>query len=172
MSAVEWSRIPLFMDFSDEWISKAAAIFETVNIPAGRNLLEEGQEGDELFILVEGRVRIIKAMLLQGMNLPLLQASDPHKVLATLDATDYPIFGEMAMLDHDIRSATVAVIEDSCFLVTNRERFYALVAAEPHLGCRLLEILGKRLTATIRRTNTELIKLTTALALALARSRS
>lgn len=172
MSHIEWSRIPLFQGLSEEWTSKAAAIFELVDIPAGRNLLEEGEEGDELYILVAGRVRIIKSMLLQGMNIPLLEASSPFKVLATLDSSEYPIFGEMALLDHDIRSATVAVIEDARFLQTSRDRFFQLVEQEPQLGCRLLGILGKRLAATVRRTNTELIKMTTALALALARTRS
>jgi CRP-like cAMP-binding protein len=172
MSDIEWSRIPLFEELSEDGLALVAAIFDSVDIPAGQNLLEEGDEGDELYILVRGRVRVIKAMLIQGMNLPLLEAASPHKVLATLGAEGYPVFGEMALLDLDIRSATVAVIEDARFLRTDRERFFALVEQEPKLGSRLLAILGKRLTATVRRSNNELIKLTTALALALTRNRA
>jgi CRP-like cAMP-binding protein len=63
-------------------------------------------------------------------------------------------------------------VEDCRFLRTDRDRFFQLVEREPCLGSTLLAILGKRLAETVRRSNTELIKLTTALALALARSRS
>ncbi|MGE4292214.1 MAG: cyclic nucleotide-binding domain-containing protein [Desulfovibrio sp.] len=172
MSDIDWSRIPLFRDLPAAGIKKASAIFDMVELLAGQNLLEEGEEGDELYILVEGRVRVIKAMLLRGMNLPLLEAANPHKVLATLDAAEYPVFGEVALLDHDIRSATITAVEDCRFLRTDRDRFFQLVEREPCLGSTLLAILGKRLAETVRRSNTELIKLTTALALALARSRS
>ncbi len=80
------------------------------------------------------------------------------------------MFGEIALIDRDQRSATVTVVEDSEFLVTDRLKFFDFVENHPQTGSKLLMTIGKRLTATVRRNNNELVKLTTALALALSRS--
>lgn len=169
--AVQWDKISLFEGFSNEWLAQVEAIFDSLHLPAGQDLIREGDPGDELFILVSGKVRITKSMLIQGMNLPIMESEDPRKVLATLDGRHYPIFGEIALLDEDIRSATISVVEDSDFIYTNRERFFDLVRREPELGCNLFATFGKRLASTVRRNNSELIKLSTALALALSRVR-
>lgn len=63
----------------------------------------------------------------------------------------------------------MTVLEDSQFLRTDRERFFDLMESEPALAAHLLLILAKRFAATIRKGNTELVKLSTALALALSR---
>ena len=167
--AVQWNKISLFEGFSNEWLAHVEAIFDSLHLPAGKDLIREGDSGDELYILVSGKVRITKSMLIEGMKLPIMESDDPRKVLATLDGRQYPIFGEIALLDEDIRSATISVIEDSDFIYTNRERFFDLVGREPELGCHLFGTFGKRLAATVRRNNSELIKLSTALALALSR---
>lgn len=168
---VQWDKISLFDGFSDVWMAQVQAIFEPFHLPAGKDLIREGDPGDELYILVSGKVRITKSMLIEGMNLPIMECEDPRKVLATLDGRHYPIFGEIALLDEDIRSATITVIEDSDFIYTNRKRFFDLIRREPELGCSLFTIFGKRLASTVRRNNSELIKLSTALALALSRTR-
>ncbi|MBU1247097.1 MAG: cyclic nucleotide-binding domain-containing protein [Proteobacteria bacterium] len=169
---IEWNKISLFEGFTPAWLEQVKAIFEPLHLPAGQDLIREGDPGDELYILVEGKVRITKSMLIQGMRLPIMESDDPRKVLATLDGRQYPVFGEIALIDEDIRSATISVIEDADFIYTNRERFFDLLNREPQLGCQLFAILGKRLAATVRRNNSELIKLSTALALALSRFRS
>ncbi|MEF2146596.1 MAG: cyclic nucleotide-binding domain-containing protein [Desulfovibrionaceae bacterium] len=172
MNAIDWTQIPLFQNLPEDWLGKVQSIFDLRELPAGANLIEEGSEGDELFILVGGKVRVTKAMLIPGMHLPLFESANPRKTLATLDGSSYPIFGEIGLLDQDLRSATVTLIEDSRFLVTDRARFFALTQDEPRIGNHLLTLLGQRLAATIRCSNAELVKLTTALALALSRTRT
>ncbi|MBN2141658.1 MAG: cyclic nucleotide-binding domain-containing protein [Desulfovibrionaceae bacterium] len=171
MDSVVWSQIPLFKDFPAEWLDKVKPLFEKTSRKAGETLVSEGEQGDEMYILVRGRVRVTKSMVLKDMELPLLDLEHPRKVLATLDETSYPVFGEIALIDRDTRSATITVLEDSEFLVTHRDRFFDLLDREPVLGCRLLMVLGQRLAATIRKGNAELIKFSTALALALSRVR-
>lgn len=171
MKRLDWSMISLFEGFAPEWIEAVKPIFELVQRKAGNALVSEGEVGDEMFILVEGRVRVTKSMLIKDMDLPILEMENPRKVLATLDETGYPLFGEIALIDRDTRSATVNVLEDSHFLATTRERFFSFVEARPEIGVRLLTVLGRRMASTIRRNNGELIKLSTALALALSRTR-
>jgi len=166
---VNWKSISLFEDFTNPMLEKVKAIFEVRSIEAGQDLIREDEVGDEMFILINGRVRITKSMLLRNMNLPVIEVDNPRKVLATLDEKNYPIFGEIALIDRDTRSATIQVLDPSDFLVTDRRRFFELVEREPALGGRLLMALAKRMAATIRKGNSELVKVSTALALALSR---
>lgn len=169
---VDWKKIPFFEGLEDSEIDLLRPVFREVSVHSGINIISEGELGDDMFILVSGQVRISKAMLIKGMSVPLTEMKNPRKVLATLDDTGFPIFGEIALIDRDERSATVTVIEDSDFLVTDRDRFFRFVEANPVAGGKLLMRIGRRLAATVRRSNSELVKLTTALALALSHSRT
>lgn len=165
-----WKSIPLFQDLDKDELLIVKSIFANIAVHAGTNLITEGEEGDEMFILIDGSVSITKRMLIKGMNIPLTEMKNPRKTLANLNDTGYPVFGEIALIDRDQRSATVTVVEDSEFLVTDRLKFFELVEKHPVIGCKLFLTIGKRLSSTVRRSNTELVKLTTALALALSRS--
>lgn len=169
MASFNWKDIALFHDMTDDELERIKPIFETVTIDAGQKVITEGETGDQMFILVSGQVRISKSMIIQGMSLPLQELQDTRKVLATLDGSVCPLFGEMALIDLDTRSATVETLASSRFLVTDRDRFFQLVKAEPTIGVMLLTALSKRLASTVRKSNSELVKLTTALALALSR---
>lgn len=166
----DWRAIAMFRDLSDADLRTVQAACGFHSVAAGQNLLVEGEEGDEMYILIRGRVRISKSMLLGNISVPLVATGDPRKVLATLDASAYPLFGEIALIDRDTRSATVAVVEDADFLVLERARFFDLIRVNPGLGVSLLLAISGRLAATVRRNNQELVKLTTALALALDRA--
>ena len=167
MSSVAWDKIELFRNFSEQDLEKVVPLFHEKDLEAGEEVISEGASGDEMFILIRGKVRVSKAMVLKGVKLPLVEMKKPRKVLATLEGEIFPIFGDMALLDEDVRSATVETLEPSTFLVMNRERFLELAGSHPDVGCRMLLALGKRLASMVRKNNHELVKLTTALALAL-----
>lgn len=166
---VIWDSISIFQGLPATALDKIKSIFEVRTIVGGQDLISEGEVGDEMFILIQGRVRVTKSMLHTHMNLPIMEVENPRKVLATLDEREYPIFGEIALIDSDTRSATIQVLDDANFLVTDRNRFFELLGREPALGCHLLMALAKRMAGTIRKGNGELIKVSTALALALSR---
>lgn len=167
---LDWSRVDLFADIPPAQLPKLKAMFSLVSLGKNEAVLTEGQAGDEMYVLIEGRVRVTKSMLLPGMHIVAEELSNSNKTLATLEAKEhFPVVGELALLDQDLRSATVRTLSECRFLVTTRERFFRLVRQEPELGALLLAALGKRLTNKLRRANTEVVKLTTALALALTR---
>ncbi len=169
MKDFQWTKVAIFAEMSPEEVTEIKGIFDVVDVAAGEKVITEGDMADEMYILIEGRVRITKSMLIQGMSLPLTELRDTRKVLATLDGDLCPLFGEMALLDRDTRSATVETLLPCKFLVTDRDRFFDLVQRQPVIGAKLLTALGKRLAFTVRKNNSELVKLTTALALALSR---
>ncbi|MDP2847317.1 MAG: cyclic nucleotide-binding domain-containing protein [Humidesulfovibrio sp.] len=167
MNGLDFSCIPVFQDLSPEELGKVQVIFREEARPSGSVIMAEGQVGDEMFILVRGQVQISKAMLLEGMSVPLLNMESPRKVLATLKHDAHPVLGELALIDADLRSATVRAVTDCLFLITSRELFFGLAQREPEIGVKLLLTLGRRMASTIRRSNSEVVKLTTALALSL-----
>jgi CRP-like cAMP-binding protein len=108
-------------------------------------------------------------MLLSEVAIPIPGLQNSRKVLATLESDRFPFFGEMALLDKDVRSASVETLEPAQFLKTNRDAFFALTTSHPRIGVLLLTNLGRLLAQNVRKGNREQIKLTTALALALSR---
>lgn len=171
MHDFKWTDIPIFQNMSELELEKVKPIFEVLALEKDTKLIKEGDKGDDMFVLVDGKVRVTKSMIIEGLHLPLEEVRNPRKVLATLDSSVCPVFGEMALLDEDERSATVETLEDSRFLRTTRDQFFDLVEREPVVGAKLLTVLGKRLASNVRRANSELIKLTTALALALSQTK-
>lgn len=169
MSDAAWTRAELFTGLTSEELAAVRPAFDTVAMAAGAAVIAEGQPGDDMFLLVAGRVRVGKSMLLKGVATPALTADQTDKTLAELDAAQSPFFGEMALLDHDIRSATVTCLTDCRFLRIDRDRFFAFVTAHPAIGVRLLAALARRLARVVRKNNVEVVKLTTALALVLSR---
>ncbi len=168
MTEDSWTRAELFAGLSPEELAAVRPAFVEVSLPAGSEVIVEGQAGDDMFLLVSGRVRVTKSMILKGMALA-LEAEKPVKTLAELDAAQSPFFGEMALLDRDIRSAGVTCLTDCRFLRIDRDRFFAFLAQRPDIGVKLVTALARRLARVVRRNNDELVKLTTALALVLSR---
>lgn len=164
---VRWKDIGLLRGLDEEALAKVRPIFEPRQMGAGARVIVENEPGEEMFVLVEGRVRIVKSMLLP-VDASALGGVDPAKVLATLTGEALPFFGEMGLISDHPRSATVETLEPSTFLVTDRARFFDLLRREPELGCRLLTALAVRMADLVRSGNQQVMKLTTALALVLS----
>ena len=102
--------------------------------PAGYVLFEEGDTGDEMYIIQEGKVRIVKR-LDQG-----------EKTLAVIPAGEF--FGEMAILLNEPRSATAIVEEDAKLLVIDSATFEAMVKSNGEIAYRIIKKLAQRLKET------------------------
>jgi len=168
MNPVRIESIQLFSGLDASEIALVTPIFSERSFLARTKVITEGETGEEMFVLVSGKVRIVKSMILPEVDIASLAGKDPSKVLATLTGDAHPFFGEMGLVSDSPRSATVETLEHSRFLVTDRARFFALAASEPALGCKLLSALCTRLAEVVRSTNGEVMKLTTALALLLS----
>lgn len=168
MNTVRFESIPLFARLSPEELDRVRPIFSQRSFPPRTRVIVEGDTGLEMYILISGKVRIVKSMILPGVDIAALAGKDPSKVLATLTGEVQPLFGEMGLISDAPRSATVETLEAARFLVTDRERFLALVETDTELGCKLLSSLCERLADMVRSSNGEVMKLTTALALLLS----
>jgi CRP-like cAMP-binding protein len=100
-------------------------------IPAGTMLFQEGDQGEEMFIIQSGKVKISKRI--RGVE----------KTLATLDKGEF--LGEMAILNDKPRSASAETIEDCEMLVIDRKTFEALIRGNAEIAVRFIKRLADRL---------------------------
>ncbi len=103
-------------------------------IPANTILFNEGDAGEEMFIIQTGRVKISKRI--RGVE----------KTLATLEKGEF--FGEMAILNDKPRSATAETLEECDMLVIDRKTFDALIRGNSEIAVRFIKRLADRLRET------------------------
>jgi CRP/FNR family transcriptional regulator, cyclic AMP receptor protein len=119
--------LSLFTGLSRRELQKIAGRCTLLERPAGRVLCEEGQPGRECFVIVDGEVTVRTG----------------STAVATLGPGS--VFGEIALLDDGLRTATVVTDTDVQILVFNRREFEAILADAPRVARRILATLGARL---------------------------
>lgn len=100
---------------------------------SGHTLFREGDEGNEMFIVLKGSVRIIK------------ENNGAHVELATFHPGDF--FGEMALVNKGIRTATAVIdVNETELMAVNDARFVYLVSQQPAFALSVIRVMSKRLT--------------------------
>ena len=112
-------------------------VFKTV--PKGEVIFHEGDPGSYMIILVEGRMEVSKS---GDAGIHLLSYEGRGRVL-----------GEMALLDHERRSATCVAATSCDMLTINQENMDRLVLEFPSVAYKLLFILAQLLSRRLRRTS-------------------
>src|SRR5215211_2761587 len=121
-------HVPLFESLDTEAAHQLCELLESVDCKADAVLFRTGDEGDAMYLIEEGKVRIC------------VRAKDGHEVTLTeLYRGDF--FGEMALLDGKPRSADARVAEDARLAVLSREHFFPLLAATQMSRWRCLQRL-------------------------------
>ena len=103
---------------------------ETWRVRAGGVIFREGEQADELFVIKSGYVRI----------------QIGNRMVAELTADD--IFGEMALIDSEPRSATALAITDVELVPISEKQFLFLVSQTPHFALKVMRTLAQRLRVT------------------------
>jgi CRP/FNR family cyclic AMP-dependent transcriptional regulator len=155
-------KIYLFQDLEEGEIHKVLNRTSFREFPAGAPIINEGEPGDSLFIMQEGEVEITKQL-----TLVLDEDTPKERVMIRLKAENGVYFGEMALLENETRSATVTALSDCSLLELHQRDFMDLVEENPAMGVKLLLRLAQVLSQHLRKTNQDVVKLTTALAVSL-----
>jgi CRP-like cAMP-binding protein len=100
---------------------------DLVEFPAGAEIITEGIEGNCMYVVMSGEVSV----------------SLKDRVLAT--ASPGEIVGEMALINSDMRSATVTAITDSLLAVIDRSSFESLLRHVPEFTVYVMKVLADRL---------------------------
>ena len=128
-------HVPLFESLDNETAHELCELLESLDCKAGAVLFRAGDEGDAMYLIEEGKVRIC------------VRAKDGHEVTLTeLDRGDF--FGEMALLDGNRRSADAQVAEHARLAVLSREHFLSFMRSNPNVALEMLTALANRLRHT------------------------
>ncbi|MEO0813505.1 MAG: Stp1/IreP family PP2C-type Ser/Thr phosphatase, partial [Myxococcota bacterium] len=106
-------RIPIFAHLNYHELVKVVGLTQLARKKAGENIINEGEHGDEFYVVLAGEVTVQKG----GSTIVELKAG-AH-------------LGEMALVDNAPRSATVLANTDVNLLVMRRDEFFSLIRAEP-----------------------------------------
>lgn len=125
-------RVALFANLDPVQLQGLSKVANVRHFRAGETILRESEPGDQFFVIARGEVKVF------------VDSPDGREVVLThLQAGEF--FGEMALFDHDTRSASVTALADSELVVLSREDFLAALAADFGLTRRILQILSARL---------------------------
>jgi CRP-like cAMP-binding protein len=147
-------NIVLFKDFQEDKniLKKIEKLFVERKARRGETIIKEGDVGDELYIIKNGSVRILKNTL----------QNEPYTVVF-LSADQHVFFGEIGVLLNDTRSATVMAEVDSTFLVTNRKKFADFAEKEPYIALKITRQIAQILAQRLLKTNQDVVTLFSAL---------
>ncbi|MBA4311384.1 MAG: hypothetical protein C0417_02025 [Chlorobiaceae bacterium] len=125
----------LFETISDSAFRAVAGKMEEKQFPAGTVILEDNANGSELYLLVEGRVTIVKQT-----------KTGENKMLALLHNGDF--FGELELIDGRARSARVTALDNCTVYTLDKNDFDALLIKNHPFALRVMQVLSLRLRAT------------------------
>lgn len=126
-AAAQLKDVAFFEGFTDDELARVAQLAEEVEAQAGAELTDQGRPGQECFVILDGQASVA--------------VSGEH--VATVGAGS--MVGEMALIDHRPRSATVTAETDMRLLAFDNNAFKALLDEMPKASQRVMSLLNARL---------------------------
>ena len=126
------ASVPMFSGLQRDELLKFAELTRERTYPKGSVILFQGDPGDSLYVLRQGRAKVV-----------LIGEDGREVILGVLEPGAH--FGELALIDDQPRSAHVIAMEDSQLLILRREDFRRRVEANPTVAWALLTELSRRL---------------------------
>jgi CRP/FNR family transcriptional regulator, cyclic AMP receptor protein len=137
-------RCALLENFSTAEVRLLAHFMDVYRTEAGVEILREGEGGDFMLMLIEGRVNVQKR-----------DRGNTPQLLASLDAGE--TIGEMSMIDGEARFATCVSAEPAIVAVLDRESLARIIVEQPMLGAKILMELVLMLSQRLRATSERLL---------------
>lgn len=148
----ELETFPMLSNLPQKDLEDFLSICKEQNFPEGSRIIKEGDIGDTMYLLLEGTVEILKTTLY-----------GEEYVCATLEEKLHCVFGEIALIDHDRRSASVEAKTMCRTLCVSAESFRDFCRKNPAAGCELLLFISTNLCRNLRKENENLVKVYQAL---------
>jgi hypothetical protein len=119
--------VDIFAETPEEALAEIASILEEVEVKSGETIFEKGDPGQSMYVIYEGQVRV----------------HDGDQTWNELGSRD--IFGDMALLDTETRSASVTALEDTHLLRLDQAPFYELMADQNEVSWGIIRVLVQRI---------------------------
>ena len=129
-----WTSLPIFANLGPDGTARVREAMQSVVFHPGQALMRQGEIGNEMFVLERGSARVV--------------VRDDEGAVTFERVTRAPaILGEMAVVTHEPRNATVTAEEEVLALRMNREVLDALCERSPQSAMLLTSMVGERLMA-------------------------
>jgi CRP-like cAMP-binding protein len=137
-------KAEVFAGLSDEELVQVAQICKALRVPAGRTLFNEGDDGDEMYVIHDGSVRVM-------IN---ARAADGGVTPSTINTLhDGQCFGEVGLLSASLRTATVAAVDQTTLIVLREPDFRALCERSPRIGYLVMRNIAQDLVYKLNSSN-------------------
>lgn len=124
--------LPLFQTLEERNLEEIADLLIERKFPKDAIAIEEGVPGDYMYFIQQGQVKVTKT-----------SADGREKILELLEAGDF--FGEMALLDRGLRSASIKTTQPCVLLALSRQDFVTLLRHNPEISLALVREVTRRL---------------------------
>ena len=135
-------RAPLFTALDDEAAASLRATMSEVRLSRSEVLFAEGDQGDRLYVILEGKIKLGRT-----------SGDGRENLLAILGPGE--MFGELSLFDPGPRTATATSVGDSVLIGLGHDDLQPFLLRHPEVAQKLLHALAQRL----RRTNEALADL-------------
>jgi len=139
-------RNPLFRELDDEELTQMLMVGRVRRFAQGATILTEGEPGGSLYLLIDGEVRVTKAV--PGVGAEALSILTPGE-----------IFGEVEFFDGSPAAAGVVAHRDSEVFLLPHDEMEALLRGRPLLAAKLFWSFARTLAARLRESNVRLAAL-------------
>jgi len=128
------SRVSIFSHFHPEELAHVAGLAKDADYAPGSVIIREGDTDGRLFIIIDGRVEVVKNL-----------GTKRRKQLQLLGPNSY--FGEMALLDGSVRSASVVAAAPTRVIYLEHLNLLDEIQKYPRLAVELLQLMVRRIRA-------------------------
>ncbi len=144
----------LFSHINEDSFDLISSHFKRVLFKTGSIICREGDTGSSMFVILSGRVSVLRNMGWGDRELGIMESPD--------------VFGEMALLTEETRTATVVAVENTECLQLDNGSFSILLDKDPIFAQQVAKFMTKRFSEMTRKTSDELLGAYRALMFAIA----
>ncbi|MCP4691677.1 MAG: cyclic nucleotide-binding domain-containing protein [Desulfobacterales bacterium] len=131
-------KVSFFSHMAEEDVQRIAGLAQQQVFQEGERIIREGERGDRLYVIISGSVDIYKNHTKRN-----------ERFLQTLGPRGY--FGEMALLEDMIRSASVIAKEETRVMYIEKLSLQKEIERYPLLAIELLQVLNRRILTLEKR---------------------
>lgn len=159
-------KVAILSDLTSKELEYILSISKKIEVSANDIIMTEGEVGSTMHFFVQGEVKVSKNLTLKIGKKGFGSA---EKSMVKLKAEHVSFFGDMAMFQDEPRSATITASLDCTLYEISRDSFTQFCADFPAQGVKVLQRIASTMSGRVRKGNEDILKLTTALSLALSK---
>jgi CRP/FNR family cyclic AMP-dependent transcriptional regulator len=158
-------KAPLFKGLTKGEMERVLTVAREIKWGEGDTVITEGELGETMYIIYSGSVKVSKRLTLPQFS---DERGQSEKTLIKMDAVEPIVVGEVAMLTKAERSATITATKECLALEIYGPDLAKLCEADTKIGFKIMGNLAQILSERLRQANRDVVRLATALSVALS----